>query len=172
MFKRIFDRLIFGGILIATLQIPMLADHYLQYLSGFYDATKQQVSSYEDNARQHGFDSAESLINALLQEKSSIVRVDAEQKRDVLQRHQILEQAMATLSKGHLYEKALYMFNPLRGDELQRVLIHFKPGIPVDMESIAICVAIAFGLNAVLYLPLMLFQRRWNKASRLASSHT
>lgn len=172
MIKRIIDRLIFGGLLIATLQIPMLADHYLQYLSGFYDANKQQVSSYEDNARLHGFDSAESLINALLQEKNSIVRVDAEQKRDVLQQHHMLEQAIATLSEGHLIEKALYMFNPLRVDELQRVLIHFKPGIPIDMESIAICVVIAFGLNAVLYLPLMLFQRRRSKASRPAPSHT
>ncbi|TDR77428.1 DUF2937 family protein [Photobacterium lutimaris] len=171
MVKRIIDRLIFGGLLIATLQIPMLADHYLQYLSGFYDATRQQVSSYEDNAHRHGFDSAESLIDALLQEKSSIIRVDAEQKRDVLQQHQMLEQAIATLSNGHLIEKAVYIFNPLRVDELQRVLIHFKPGIPIDVESIVICVVIAFGLNAVLYIPLVLFQRRRSKASRPAASH-
>lgn len=172
MFKRIFDRLIFGGLLIAMLQIPMLADHYLQYLSGFYDATKQQVNSYEDNARLHGFNSAESLINALLQEKSSIVRVDAEQKRDILQQHHMLEQSIATLSEGHLIEKALYMFNPLRVDELQRVLLHFKPGIPIDIESIVICVVITFGLNAVLYLPLMLFQRRRSKTSHTAPSQS
>ncbi|KHT62712.1 hypothetical protein RJ45_15815 [Photobacterium gaetbulicola] len=160
MFKRIFDRLIFGGLLIITLQTPMLADHYLQYLSGFHDGTAQQVMRYENNARQHGYDSAESMITALLQEANSIVRLDAEQKLAVIEQHHRLETALDTLSSGHLIDKALYMFNPLRADELQRVLIHFKPGIPIDIPSIAICVVMALSLNAILYLPVLLLRRQ------------
>ncbi|MCW8327241.1 DUF2937 family protein [Photobacterium sp. SDRW27] len=172
MIKRLFDRLIFGGLLIATLQIPMLADHYLQYLSGFYDATTKQINAYINNAHRHGFDSAESMIDALLKENSSIVRVDAEQKQLVIQQHKELEQAITTLSTGNLIEKALFMFNPVRFDELQRVLRHFKLGIPIDFKSIVICVAIALGLNAVLYLPLILFRHGRQRITRAAPSHT
>ncbi|MGF1682388.1 DUF2937 family protein [Photobacterium minamisatsumaniensis] len=160
MIKRLLDRLIFSGLLIACLQIPMLADHYLQYLSGFYDATTQQVNAYKDNARLHGFDSPESMISVLLKEKSSIVRVDAEQKQLVLQQHKMLEQAITTLSTGHIVEKAFFMFNPIRTDELQRVLIHFKLGIPLGIENIVICIVLALGLNASLYLPFILFRRK------------
>ena len=163
MIKQLFDRLIFGGLLIAALQIPMLADHYLQYLSGFYDATAQQVSAYRANAYQHGFDSAESMIDALLQEKSAIVRLDAQQKLEVIEHHQQLEQAMQTLSTGHLLEKALFMFNPMRVDELKRVLVHFRPGIPIDIDSIIICSAIALAINALLYLPLLGLRRQRQK---------
>ncbi|MBC7004616.1 DUF2937 family protein [Photobacterium sp. BZF1] len=160
MIKRILDRLVFGGLLIATLQIPMLADHYLQYLSGFYDATTQQVEAYRSNARQHGFDSAESMVSSLLQEDNPVVRVDAEQKLKVLQQHEMLEQGMAILAHGHLVDKTLYMFNPARFNELQRVLVHFTLGIPLDVSSIAFCIVAALGLNLVLYLPFVVFRRQ------------
>ena len=164
MIKRILDRLIFGGLLIATLQIPMLADHYLQYLSGFYDATTLQVNAYRANAQQHGFDSAESMIASLLQENNSVVRVDAEQKLKVLQQHDMLQQGMGILANGHLVDKTVYMFNPARFSELQRVLIHFTPGIPLDIESIAFCVVMALGLNLILYLPFIVFRRQQKNA--------
>ncbi|PSW21189.1 DUF2937 domain-containing protein [Photobacterium sanctipauli] len=172
MIKRIIDRLIFGGLLVATLQIPMLADHYLQYLSGFYDATSQQVNAYRINARQHGYSSAESMINALLQESNAVVRFDAKQKLEILNQHQGLEQAIDTLSTGHLLDKALFMFNPARFDELQRVLAHYTPGIPIDIESIAICIAMALGLNATLYLPLMLFRRQPKNSAQTTASQS
>ncbi|MGF1700802.1 DUF2937 family protein [Photobacterium makurazakiensis] len=172
MIKRLLDRLIFSGLLIACLQIPMLADHYLQYLSGFYDATTQQVNAYKDNARLHGFDSAESMISALLKEKSSIVRVDAEQKQHILQQHEMLEQAITTLSTGHIVEKAMFMFNPTRADELKRVLVHFKLGIPLGVENIVICIVVAIGLNVILYLPFVLFRRRKKKAPLILPSGT
>ncbi|WEM43390.1 DUF2937 family protein [Photobacterium sp. DA100] len=170
MIKRLVDRLIFGGLLIATLQIPMLADHYLQYLSGFFDANTQQVDAYTANARRHGFDSAESMIDALLQEPNPIVRVDAEHKLEILRQHHMLEQAMETLSNGHLLDKALFMFNPVRLDELKRVLVHFKPGLPIDVESIAFCIVVALGLNLMLYLPLLLCRRLRKNNSRPAAS--
>ncbi|WP_425057197.1 DUF2937 family protein [Shewanella decolorationis] len=36
MITRLFDKLIFGFILVMALQLPQLADHYQQFLAGLY----------------------------------------------------------------------------------------------------------------------------------------
>ena len=54
MIVRALDKVVFAVVFIITLQVPILADHYRQYLNGYYDALRE-VSSSSALAKQHGF---------------------------------------------------------------------------------------------------------------------
>ena len=49
MIGRLLDKLVFGVALIVALQMPLLVDHYHQYLSGWYKATQSQVDGYAEH---------------------------------------------------------------------------------------------------------------------------
>ena len=54
---RVIDKLLFAALFIAALQVPILADHYRQYLAGYFDATREQVAELEVLARQFNYPS-------------------------------------------------------------------------------------------------------------------
>ena len=67
MLVRVFDKLIFAILFILALQVPILADHYRQYLSGYYDATREEVTALSTLAKKHGYPSANAMLEALKQ---------------------------------------------------------------------------------------------------------
>ena len=110
----IIDKIIFGILLIGSLQVPMLADHYHQYLSGFFEATKQQVEGYQRTAHQHQYHNIEAMIDAHLQSRLPSVRTDARQKLQTLEQYDELKAGISTFNNGLLIEKLVYMLNPSR----------------------------------------------------------
>ena len=81
MFIRVVDKIVFATLFVAALQVPILADHYRQYLSGYYDATREEVSAMSALATQHGYASVGAMLNALRQNSEAVVRADAEDRK-------------------------------------------------------------------------------------------
>ncbi|GGW75102.1 DUF2937 family protein [Alteromonas halophila] len=152
---RLADKLIFSALLLVALQIPILADHYRQYLSGYIDASQQQVSGYQRLADDFGYPSVESMISALEQNPEALIRADAENKRATLEQLAAMQTAMQTLQQGHYYEQAWYMFNPAHAATLKRVLDNFSPSVPLTPAAIIYSVITAILLNLLIWLPYL-----------------
>jgi hypothetical protein len=150
---RIVDKLIFGAALLLALQIPLLADHYQQYLSGMYQATKLQVDGYEATAKANQFADVQSMIDNHLQNSEPSVRDDARQKLATMDVLADLTQGMAVFKQGYLVEKLLFMLHPSRYGNLKAVISQFTPGIPLTLSGLAFAVVVALLLNLLLMLP-------------------
>ena len=79
------DKFLFAVLLIAAMQIPILADHYRQYLSGYYDATQRTIEEYQALANQFGYSNVAQMIAALEQNDVALVREDARNKARTLE---------------------------------------------------------------------------------------
>lgn len=160
MIGRLLDKLVFGVALIVALQMPLLVDHYHQYLSGWYKATQWQVDGYEATAKTHQFANAQAMIDAHLNNAEPSVRTDAEQKLATLERLADLRLGMDTFATGNLLEKMLFMLHPDRIHVLKDVIQNFKPGIPLNASGLAFGVVFALLLNFLIMLPFRVFGRR------------
>lgn len=149
----IMDKIIFAALFIAALQVPVLADHYRQYLTGFYDATAQQVADYESLARQFGYASVSAMLDDLRTNNSPMVRQDAEQKAVTMRRLQDLETGLTQLQTGNYFSQAWYMFNPDRFDVLKRVGENFAPSVPLSPPAVIYSVVVAIIANMLLWTP-------------------
>ncbi|MEI8593279.1 DUF2937 family protein [Photobacterium sp. Hal280] len=165
MIGRIVDKLLFGVMLIAALQVPLLADHYQQYLAGLFDATQWQVSGYENTARQYGYPDVTAMIEQHLENKEASVRADALQKQATLSHYDDLKSGMNVFEHGTLIEKSVYMFAPARFDALEKTLAHFKPGIPLSLNGLMFGVILGLATNLLLTLPFTLLFRRRRRAT-------
>ncbi|MBU2394175.1 MAG: DUF2937 family protein, partial [Gammaproteobacteria bacterium] len=114
MMGRLLDKLVFGAALILALQMPLLVDHYHQYLSGLYSATQWQVDGYEATAKAHQFADVNSMIDNHLKNAEPSVRTDAEQKRHTVELLQELTSGMDIFAHGNLLEKMIFMLHPDR----------------------------------------------------------
>ena len=81
MIVNLLDKLIFAGLLLIAFQVPVFSDHYVQYLSGYYEATKHQVEGFRSNAVRHGYPDEYAMINDLLQNPNAVIKDDARQKQ-------------------------------------------------------------------------------------------
>ena len=160
MITRLFDKLIFGFILVMALQLPQLADHYQQFLAGLYTSTQWQVEGYKATAKAYHFSDVETMIARHLQNEEPSVRADAEQKRQTLALLQTLQQGMKTFEQGNLFEKTAYMFNPARFEYLEQTIVNFKPGIPLTASGIGFGVLVALIVHYLGSLPFILWARR------------
>ncbi|MBY0420259.1 MAG: DUF2937 family protein [Pararheinheimera sp.] len=163
MIGRLLDKLVFGVALIAALQMPLLVDHYHQYLSGWYKATKWQVDGYEATAKTHQFADAQAMIENHLKNAEPSVRTDAEQKLATVDRLADLSLGMDTFATGNLLEKMLFMLHPDRVHVLKDVVQNFKLGIPLSASGLAFGVLFALVLNFLVMLPFRVFGRRRDK---------
>jgi Protein of unknown function (DUF2937) len=163
---RLLDKLVFGVALIVALQMPLLVDHYHQYLSGWYKATQWQVDGYEATAKTHQFANAQAMIDAHLNNAEPSVRTDAEQKLATLERLADLRLGMDTFATGNLLEKMLFMLHPDRIHVLKDVIQNFKPGIPLNASGLAFGVVFALLLNFMIMLPFRVFGRRSTYSQR------
>lgn len=159
LLKRLLDKLIFGLALLLCLQVPLLADHYQQFLAGQLDATQWQVDGYEKNAKSHGYADAREMIAHHEQNAVESVRADAQQKLKTLDMFDNLKYGLSVFAKGNLLEKAYYMFHPDRHAVLEKTLQNFKPGVPLGTEELVFGVVAALILNLLIVLPLWLLTR-------------
>ena len=157
MIVRIFDKLIFGLTFILALQGPLLVDHYQQYLSGLYQATKFQVDGYERTAKQHQFEDLLSMIDRHLQNTEASVRTDARQKVATLALFADLKVGVDIFAEGNLFEKILFMLNPARYATLKGSIGNFKMGIPFTSSGLVFGLIFGLILNLLITWP---FKRR------------
>lgn len=162
LIERLIDKLIFGIALILALQVPLLADHYHQFLSGLYESTKWQVDGYEATARQHQYPDIKAMIEHHLQNSVPSVKTDAEQKLATLAMFDELKQGVLIFETGNLFNKAVYMFNPSRHGYLRQVLSNFHPGIPLTINGLLFGIVAGLALNYLITLPFIFFTRRKN----------
>ncbi|MDR7122989.1 DUF2937 family protein [Rheinheimera soli] len=158
MIGRLLDKLVFGAALIFALQMPLLVDHYHQYLSGLYSATKWQVDGYEATAKAHQFADVNSMIDNHLKNAEPSVRTDAEQKLQTVELLQELTSGMEIFAHGNLLEKMVFMLHPDRVHVVKEVLQNFKVGIPLNASGLLFAVVLALLLNMLIMLPFRLMR--------------
>lgn len=159
MIGRLVDKLVFGAALIVSLQLPLVVDHYHQYLSGWYKATQSQVDGYAATAKQHQFADMQAMIDAHLNNAEPSVRTDAEQKLATVHLLAELSAGMDTFATGNLLEKMGFMLHTDRIQLLKDVVQNFKPGIPLNSSGLAFAVLFALLLNMLIMLPFRFFGR-------------
>lgn len=152
----IFDKIVFGALLLLFFQVPILADHYLQFVSGYFEATERQVEGFKENAAKHEYKDVYAMIDDLLANSNSVVRTDAEQKVQTMHEYEELKKTIATLTNGNIYRRAWFIFNPARMDTLKKVYENFKPGIPLGLNDIGFSILTALILSVLLMWPLRL----------------
>lgn len=160
MIARLIDKLVFGFILVIALQLPQLADHYQQFLSGLYESTRWQVEGYEATAKEYHYADVDAMIARHQQNEEPSVRADAEQKLQTLALYKALTQGVAIFNTGNLFEKTAYMFNPVRFDYLEKTISNFKPGIPLTSSGIGFGVLVALVVHYLGSIPFILWARR------------
>lgn len=163
MFTQLLDKLIFGLALLVCLQVPLLADHYQQFIAGQLDATQWQVDGYEANAKQHGYANARAMITHHQHNDVASVRADALQKLETLDNFDRLTDSLLIFQEGNLLEKSYYMFHPDQYAVLEKTLQNFKPGLPLGTEGLVFGVVAALILNMVVVLPFWLLSRLFFK---------
>lgn len=165
---RLVDKLIFALAFLAGLQVPQLAAHYHQYLSGYHDALSTQVEGYQATAYLHDYAGIEAMIADHLDNPAPSVRTDAQQKQVTLAEYERLEEGVEVFSEGNLLQQSLYMFHPSRYGMLENVMGNFEPGVPLTTAAFVSALLLALLVNACMACPLMLFRlfRRRGKAAR------
>ena len=163
----VFDKIIFAAIFIVALQVPILADHYRQYLSGYHDATVQSVAEYEQLAAQYGYASAGEMIEDLQNNSEAVVREDASNKAQKIQQLAVIKQGIATLSDGNYFTQAWYMFTPQRYTTLKRVAENFSPSVPLSPTAVIFSLIVAILANLLIWTPALCVRgvRKFRKKS-------
>lgn len=166
----IFDKIVFGALLLLFFQVPILADHYLQFVSGYYEATERQVDGFKENAAMHNYQDVYAMIQDLLANTNSVVRTDAEQKMQTMHEYEELKVSIATLKGGNIYERAWFMFNPTRWETLKKVYENFKPGIPLGLNDIGFSILTALILSICMMWPLRFVVAKKDKTAKYSKA--
>jgi uncharacterized protein YciI len=159
MISGIFDKLLFGLFLLILFQLPLLADAYFQYLSGYYDAKKLEVNRLESLAAEHHYSDINALIAAHKTSSLPSVRADAENKSALVAEFESLKAAISVFNNDELWRKVFYMLHPDRTATLARVIANFEPGIPLSPRYLLLCALVALALNVLAASPLKLAAR-------------
>lgn len=154
------DKVIFTVLLLVFFQLPILSNHYLQFVSGYYSAAKIQVEGYQRNATAYHYADVDAMIEDFKHNSNPAVRADAEQKQQTLHQFADLAQALEVLQHGNLLEKTIYIFAPARWPRLNEVLKNFKPGIPLEPMVVGYSVLVALIIGGLFMWPI----RRLSKA--------
>lgn len=154
MINNTLDKLVFGALLIFLFQVPILSDHYLQYISGYYQANQQQIANYEKNASLHGYENVYAMVNDFLKNETAAVRKDGEQKLQTLNENKDLKEALVTLQGGNIFQRSWYMFNPTRWEVLKNVMVNFSLGIPLKFDDILYSILLALFFGYLFMLPI------------------
>ena len=153
MIVRVLDKVVFAVLFIIALQVPILADHYRQYLNGYYDALRDEITSSSEVAKQHGFASVDAMLESLKQNNESVVRENANSKAKRFAQINTLEVGMRKLEHGHYFEKLVFMASPSQYGTLNRVMDNFSPSIPLSPSSIVFSLVTAILLNLLIWTP-------------------
>lgn len=164
MITNILDKILFGVLLLMAFQVPIIADQYLQFVSGYYQSTKNQVEGYSENAIKHEYANVYAMIADFRKNSNSAVRADGEQKLRVMKEFEELKKAMSTLKAGNIFEKAWFMFNPSRWQSLKKVMENFRPSIPLAITDIIYSGILAMILSLLIMWPIRSFIGRRKSA--------
>ncbi len=165
MIAGIIDKLIFGVVLITLMQLPLLADHYLQYLQGYLDAIQTEVNRDQALAKQYDYPNVHALITAHKQSPIASVQADAEHKSLRIQKLTHLQRSILVFTDGTLADKIAYMLTPKHSKTLAAVTHNFKPGIPLNPQYLIFCTFFALLLNLLGALPIKLVRYVKHKCS-------
>lgn len=157
---RLIDKVLFAVLFIATLQVPVLNQQYLQYLNGYLDATGDEVAHYEQLARHHGYASVNDMINALLSNPAALVRDDAKHKLTVIDAYKEAQYAAEYLQNANYFEQVRYFAQPNQYSRLTSVLKLFEPSLPLQPESVSSALVTALILYLFPWAGVALVRRR------------
>ena len=147
------DRLLFACLLLIALQLPILSDHYRQYLSGYIDGLNEQVETWQQLAKEFKFDSVDDFITHLQGNADPIVAKDAQTKRDTLIELHNKQAGLAVLNSDNYPQHWLYIFSPNNFSTLSKVIENFRPSLPLTPTAIVYSVVLAIILDAILLMP-------------------
>ncbi|MEC8419000.1 MAG: DUF2937 family protein [Pseudomonadota bacterium] len=153
MVIRVLDKVLFAVLFIITLQVPILADHYRQYLSGYYDALRDEITTSTNMAKNHGFTSVDAMLDSLQQNSEPVVRENAKLKAERFAQMVTVEQGIRKLEHGHYFEKLAFIASPSHYHTLTRVLDNYRPSVPLTPSSIVFSLVTAILLNLLLWTP-------------------
>lgn len=163
---RLLDKLLFAALLIVMLQVPIVTDHYLQYLNGYLDATQGEVTHYQQLASTYGYPDVEAMLAALKANSDPLVRDDATHKQQVLNAHQSARQAMLTLQTSNYFEQFWYFVQPSQYARLGKVLSLYQPSLPLQPQAVGSALVTSLTLYLLLSLPALLLSRRHQRRQR------
>lgn len=167
---RLVDKLWFAALLILMLQVPIVTDHYLQYLNGYVDATQAEVEHYQQLADTYGYADINAMIAALKTNQDGLVRDDAQHKQTVLIAHQNALHALTTLRSSNYFEQFWYFVQPNQYERLGKVFNLYQPSLPLQPQAIGSALVASLSLYLLLWLPVAGY-RRQRKKRRLVESY-
>lgn len=162
MISNLLDKIIFGALLIFFFQVPILSDHYLQFISGYYQATELQVNNFKKNAALHGYQDVYAMVEDFMKNNNAAVSKDGEQKLQTLREYEALKEALAILQSGNIFQRSWYMFHPSRWQVLENVLENFSPGIPLKISDVLYSIVLALLLSFLFMWPVNYSVRKIN----------
>jgi hypothetical protein len=154
LFINTLDKLVFSILLLASFQLPLLANDYLQLVNGYFLSTQAQVEAYQLNAQRHEYPDVYAMIEDFKRNSNSAVRSDALLKEQTMQEYQRLTDALQILKHGNWLEKTRFMFSPNNWPLLREVSLNFQPGIPLNVMAVAYSFVTALLVGAILLWPL------------------
>lgn len=161
MLLNLLERLVFGVLLLAALQIPLICDHYLQFINGVYLTRKHDVERIEENARVSEYPSMDAMLDDLSTDIKPAVRHDVEQKRQILEEYRQAGIQVDKLQNGNYFERGwVVLSNPEISSE---VLRNFKPGIPLNPKDIVYSFLVSILLSGLLSLIGLGIRWLWRK---------
>ena len=167
---RLIDKILFAALLILMLQIPIIADHYQQYLNGFLDATQSEIDHYQQLADKYGYTDVASMIGALKENNDPLVRDDAQHKQAVLIAHQNAQQAMIALRESNYFEQLWYFVQPGQFERLGRVINLYQPSLPLQPQAIGSALISALTLYLLMWMPITIGRNRRKHRRQIYSS--
>ena len=159
MITGIIDKIVFAALLLALFQLPLLADHYHQYLQGYNDAGEKNLQQITELAHQYHYPSAQAMLDEHQRNAIASVRADAQLKQQQIDEHRQIQAALAIFEQQSLWQQTLYMSNPNNLPQLKAVLQNFAPGIPLTPRYLLLCVMIALAFNLLAACPLLIIRR-------------
>lgn len=159
MIGRIVDKIVFAALFVVALQVPILADHYRQYLSGYFDAMQSEVDGLTKLASSNGYPSVDAMIQALSNNEAQLVRDDAALKQQTLIRYERANTGLSALDTSNYFKQAWYMFQPAQYQTLNRVLANFQPSVPLQPSAIGASFIVALCLNLLVICPVWLTKK-------------
>tara|TARA_B100000929_G_scaffold106403_1_gene84226 strand:- start:28 stop:543 length:516 start_codon:yes stop_codon:yes gene_type:complete len=160
---RLIDKIVFAALLILMLQVPIVTDHYVQYLNGYVDATQAEVDHYQQLADTYGYTDINSMLTALQANQDALVRDDAQHKQTVMQAHKEAQQALKKLRTSNYFEQAWYFAQPAQYQRLGQVLNLYQPSLPLKPQTVGSALITSFSLYLLLWLPVALLRHRRKK---------
>ncbi|MDC8831776.1 DUF2937 family protein [Alteromonas gilva] len=157
---RLVDKVLFAGLFILLLQVPVVTEHYLQHLNGFVDATNSEVRHYQTLADDYGYASTDKMIETLLRNTDPLIRDDAAHKQQVIEAHETAMQALAVLRQSNYFEQAWFFAQPGQYDRLGKVLTLYQPSLPLHLDAVGSALITTVIIYLMLALPITLRRRK------------